>query len=105
MSAIRAHQMGRRSDNIPLDDLVRIIEKQGYRCAYCPRLIIHKFHLDHRLPLALGGHHIAGNVQFTCPHCNISKKDRLGPQTMSWTDYVRLPVSNYDPGEAQPGTW
>lgn len=70
----KAASLGLPADTILTDDLLFILQnKQGYRCAYCPRRIIWNFHLDHRVPITGGGGHTLDNIQFTCPRCNLSK--------------------------------
>ena len=61
------------TDNATVDDLRRVLEKQGYRCAYCIERIIFDFELDHKHPIAKGGGHTLDNIQFLCPSCNKSK--------------------------------
>lgn len=51
-----------------------IYERDGGRCHLCgkkcdPR----KWHLDHLIPLSLGGEHTRKNVAVSCPRCNDSK--------------------------------
>jgi len=54
-----------------------LFEKQDGYCAYnlfCNSdLYIEGFHLDHIMPLALGGLHEDSNLQLTCPICNLRK--------------------------------
>jgi 5-methylcytosine-specific restriction endonuclease McrA len=47
---------------------------QNGKCAYC-RASLKKAgeHLDHVMPLALGGKHEDSNLQLLCPPCNMSK--------------------------------
>lgn len=42
-------------------------------CAYCGADCAGKFHVDHVMPLALGGLHEAGNLAIACPPCNHRK--------------------------------
>ena len=32
-----------------------------------------KYHVDHRMPLSLGGSNYPDNLQLLCPTCNLSK--------------------------------
>jgi 5-methylcytosine-specific restriction endonuclease McrA len=58
-------------------DLVEIIELQGHRCAYCRTDLTQTTkHVDHIVPLALGGSNGRQNLQFCCPPCNQSKGAR-----------------------------
>ena len=55
-------------------DLKAILSAQGHRCAYCRAdLRRKKKHLDHIMPLALGGSNDRTNLQYLCAHCNLSK--------------------------------
>ena len=49
---------------------------QGGECAYCPAKLSSGFHLDHIMPLALGGLNADDNVQLLCPPCNQNKGAR-----------------------------
>lgn len=47
-------------------------------CYWCgARLYGRKYHLDHVIPLSKGGNHTASNIVKSCPHCNMSKNDKL----------------------------
>lgn len=50
----------------------KLLKLQKGRCAYCATAL-HKHHLDHIIPLALGGKNTDYNVQLLCPPCNMSK--------------------------------
>lgn len=55
-------------------DIREIAKAQGHRCAYCRcDLRKTKKHLDHIMPLALGGSNDRTNLQYLCAHCNLSK--------------------------------
>lgn len=47
-------------------------------CGICHRAAdIHRWHLDHVLPISKGGAHIYANVQVSHPACNVRKKDKI----------------------------
>lgn len=50
----------------------KLLKLQKGKCAYCATAL-HKHHLDHIIPLALGGENTDDNVQLLCPPCNMSK--------------------------------
>lgn len=50
----------------------KLIKLQKGKCAYCSTAL-HAHHLDHIIPLALGGKNTDDNVQLLCPPCNMSK--------------------------------
>lgn len=58
-------------------DIAAIAKAQGHRCAYCRAdLRKTKRHVDHIMPLALGGSNDKSNIQLTCQPCNLSKGAR-----------------------------
>lgn len=58
-------------------DVRAIFEKQQGLCANCTTKLLKsgakKYHVDHTLPLALGGSNWPSNLQCLCPACNLSK--------------------------------
>lgn len=55
-------------------DLAEILTAQKHRCAYCRAdLKRAKKHVDHIVPLALGGSNGRANLQYLCAPCNQSK--------------------------------
>lgn len=46
---------------------------QNGKCVYCKKDISNKYHIDHIMPLCLGGENSPENIQLLCPFCNISK--------------------------------
>lgn len=53
----------------------RLMIGQGGKCVYCKTCLASgKRHLDHRMPLALGGSNSDDNVQLLCASCNCSKR-------------------------------
>lgn len=63
-------------------DVVNILERQGEKCANCRCKLFKsgakKYHVDHVMPLVLGGSNRADNLQILCPGCN-TKKGGLDP--------------------------
>lgn len=54
-----------------------LLEVQRGRCGYCrAKLVPDKMHIDHVLPLALGGSNRRANLQLLCETCNLSKGAR-----------------------------
>jgi 5-methylcytosine-specific restriction endonuclease McrA len=64
-------------------DVMRLLSAQAGRCAYCAKLVRQRFHVDHIMPLALGGANTADNIQLLCASCN-SRKGKKHP-----IDYAR----------------
>lgn len=78
----RVRNQNRRSKRVggdgehTLDEIEFIMEMQGHKCACCGvHLDDSNKHLDHKLPLALGGSNEVKNLQWLCKFCNISKSD------------------------------
>lgn len=70
----------KNTDNgtITTNSLVLLLHKQNGKCAICEKLLdlTKKFsvHLDHIIPICVGGEHTLENVQWTCSKCNLGKK-------------------------------
>jgi 5-methylcytosine-specific restriction endonuclease McrA len=79
---LRALRHGMILEPLPVAKMYEIIISQGYRCIYCPELIIRNFSLDHIKPIARGGKHTLENIQFTCKFCNCSKGSGDRPTRM-----------------------
>lgn len=55
-------------------DIAALLRAQRWRCAWCSgRLAKTGYHVDHVLPLVLGGANGRDNLQILCPSCNTSK--------------------------------
>lgn len=53
---------------------VRLLAVQRGKCAVCKTSIKNiRAHLDHQMPIALGGLNTDSNMQLLCPPCNLSK--------------------------------
>lgn len=69
---VRAAKRGRKTAKRVT--LVRELMKlQNGRCAYCRIKLGSEFHVDHAMPLKLGGPDRRSNLQLTCIPCNLSK--------------------------------
>ena len=60
------------------EEIVRIREQQGDRCAHpwCRKKLKGKGHRDHIIPLARGGTNYASNIQLLCGPCNLKKNSK-----------------------------
>lgn len=56
-------------------DLARKMRAQKGRCVYCREDIRDLYHVDHIMPLSLGGDNSPRNVQLLCPSCNCRKSN------------------------------
>ncbi|MGW9568820.1 HNH endonuclease [Prescottella equi] len=71
----RARRRGLPADEITPEELHQHWQVQGIqpdRCIYCPGPFEH---LDHILPISLGGGHTIDNLIPSCEHCNLKKKN------------------------------
>jgi len=73
----RRAQMKGSSGTHTAADLAKTLKAQGHRCAYCRADLRRvKKHVDHIVPLALGGSNGPENLQYLCRPCNQSKSAR-----------------------------
>lgn len=58
-------------------DINTLLVNQDTKCVYCKTELIlegkGKYHVDHKMPLFLGGSNYPDNLQLLCPFCNHSK--------------------------------
>lgn len=81
--AIRLANESRRAQKVTTDDgsiTAEAIEVmflyQNGCCVFCHEEFHHGqkgFHIDHIVPLSMGGKHILKNIQLLCPKCNLQK--------------------------------
>lgn len=74
---IRAIHNNRRNapGSFTAADVEEIRKAQGNRCYICHKKL-KKFHVDHFIPIALGGTNDPGNLRLACPRCNFSKNKK-----------------------------
>lgn len=75
--AYRVYHLNRRvrlaNGKLSTDIVQTLMARQECRCVYCFVDLNKAFHIDHIMPLALGGSNTDGNVQLLCPPCNMAK--------------------------------
>ena len=54
-------------------DLERILQDQDWKCKYCRKSLLDGKHLDHWMPLSLGGSNDPSNLQYLCVRCSTRK--------------------------------
>src|SRR5208283_316467 len=55
-------------------DELKILERQDHKCAICgKKLLPHRYHIDHKKSIALGGSNSKVNKQALCPDCHDRK--------------------------------
>lgn len=55
------------------NDIKQLLSSQKGKCICCKSSIANNYHVDHIIPLALGGRNDKLNLQILCPTCNIRK--------------------------------
>lgn len=59
-------------------DIKKLYELQKGRCWWNTKHKLDKgYHIDHRIPLVKGGSNDISNIVLACPHCNLSKRDKM----------------------------
>ena len=73
-AARRARKLGAKG-RYTREDVRRLYFQQGGKCANlaCWKSIRRKYHIDHIIPLILGGSNWPNNLQLLCPGCNQAK--------------------------------
>ncbi len=55
-------------------DVLELLRNQDYKCAGCLVCVrTNKYHVDHIMPLCLGGTNWPSNLQILCAKCNMTK--------------------------------
>jgi 5-methylcytosine-specific restriction endonuclease McrA len=60
-------------DHYTGDDVREVMRLQRYSCASCATSVREKYHVDHHIPIKLGGDNSRSNIQILCPTCNLTK--------------------------------
>ena len=68
----RARQRGAAGTHTAADVIAQV-ERQKHRCFYCRKKLRGEYHVEHVIPLALGGSNGPENLVIACPACNLSK--------------------------------
>jgi 5-methylcytosine-specific restriction endonuclease McrA len=55
------------------EDVVRLLNRQKGKCAFCLTPLADDYHIDHHIPLALGGSNDISNLRLLHPKCNLIK--------------------------------
>jgi len=59
------------------DDIERLKRAQKGKCWWCSSKLGDKFHVDHRFPVAKGGHNNPSNLVLSCAPCNRAKSAKM----------------------------
>lgn len=71
----RAREKG-LTETATLRHIERLRVAQKGRCWWC-QCTLTNYHLDHRIPLKLGGDSSPGNLVLACPPCNLRKASKM----------------------------
>lgn len=58
------------------DDIMLQYKSQNGKCWWCGKKL-RKYHIDHRIPVSREGTHYPGNIVISCPHCNLTKNNKM----------------------------
>ncbi len=73
----RLRNFGKRNgERISALALDAMLDAQRGRCWYCQKKL-HKYHIEHRIPISRGGPHHLSNIVISCPPCNFSKGAKM----------------------------
>jgi 5-methylcytosine-specific restriction endonuclease McrA len=79
----------RKSGSVSKAIVKRLLEAQERQCLYCYRdLDREEFHVDHIVPLAVGGTNEFSNLAIACKSCNLRKGALVFPDLASIRDYL-----------------
>ena len=67
------HSRRRSGSTIVESDIIHKIELQIGLCFYCCKRLNDNYHVDHLIPIALGGSNSPENIVIACPTCNLQK--------------------------------
>lgn len=74
----RRNQEDKNGGQLSSKDIRFLLKTWNGRCWWCNKKIRDgNFHLDHRIPLSRGGSNSLGNLCVSCPHCNLTKHNKL----------------------------
>jgi len=90
----RAHYCKRRAQKreagglFTAQDIKDMLKRQKNKCVVCRTNISNDYHIDHIMPLSLGGHNGITNIQLLCPPCNRSKHTKHPVDFMQSRGYL-----------------
>ena len=64
---------GKIMPRLPRGTITNLKTRQKTKCAICKVSIANGYHIDHILPIKLGGKHEPHNLQLLCKNCNLTK--------------------------------
>lgn len=85
---VQAARRAKTKIQLPDGCITEIGNSQKWKCVACRKSIKLKYHVDHIMPLALGGKHERLNIQLLCPSCNLSKHKKHPVDFMQSIGYL-----------------
>lgn len=73
---IRKCRIKKTGGKYTLKEIRNLMNEQGCLCVYCKINISQKYHVDHIMPISLGGSNWIENIQLLCVDCNQSKHNK-----------------------------
>jgi hypothetical protein len=70
------------------EDIIQLLKLQKYKCPCCRVSLKAGYHVDHIIPLVLGGTNKKGNLQILCPTCNLQKSAKHPVEFMQSRGYL-----------------
>jgi 5-methylcytosine-specific restriction endonuclease McrA len=87
----RRHKLKTSIGSHDATDIERLWDKQKGRCTYCSVMLADGYHVDHRMPISLGGSNGPENLQLTCQPCNLKKHNKHPDE---FEKQLRIPLNH-----------
>lgn len=71
----RARKYG-QGESFKKEDIINLEILQKDKCVYCNKTLNGQYHIDHIMPLKLGGNNSKDNIQLLCQPCNNRKSSK-----------------------------
>ena len=86
--------IGNLAEQVKKEELYKTLKEFNYSCPYSDTLLLYgaKIHLDHIIPISLGGPTDDWNIIPICDSCNFSKKDK---HLLEWWDRTHPKEDEY----------
>jgi len=84
--AVKATKQKHFRDDISYGEYLKLLWNSDHKCTKCKRHPPEvELHIDHIVPVSLGGKSQFGNIQFLCSQCNLQKSNKL-EEGKPWLD-------------------
>lgn len=78
----------RKYGRLPNGTVSKLMRSQKEKCVVCKKSLLDGYHVDHIVPLKLGGLHEPKNIQLLCPSCNVRKSAKDPVKFMQENGYL-----------------